>query len=115
MSNAARPGHSVRQAEFIVEDVAALDGVDLGFAVPARAAHFADHTRGVLGHGLGQLFGQIEIASDTFVVAAIHAEDGPGVVEVGDILDLLSMHVLMKSQILLHVLPEGVQAVDDGQ
>jgi len=65
-----------------------MDGVDGGLAEPALAAYFTGHGGPMCGHGVGELFTQIKIAADAFVIVTIETEHGPGVGEVDRVFDL---------------------------
>ncbi len=67
-------GVSVPQREFIAQDVAAINLVYGGLALPTAAAHFAPECPMMLRHRLGQGHAQIEIATDAFMIRAREAK-----------------------------------------
>src|SRR5688572_14422692 len=82
---------SVREAEFVAQDLVAMGGADVVFVEPPLAAQFARRSRLVRGHGAGDLIAQVEIATDALVVLAIEAEQGFGVAQVDGVFDLTAL------------------------
>lgn len=64
--------------------------IDFGLAGPALTAHLAGRGLAALGNRFCQRLGQIEISADAFLVGAINAEDGFGVLGMKGELDLFA-------------------------
>jgi len=79
---------SIPKAEFVPEDIVAVNRIDGRLTAPALAAQFASRGRLTRGDGLGQSLAQVEIAADAFGVEAIETEHGLRVVEVDGVFDL---------------------------
>jgi hypothetical protein len=80
---------SIPEAEFVAQDIIAVDRIDGQPAGPTLAAHFTAD-RGAPGlDGFGEFVAQIEIAADTFGVDTIESEDGLCVREVHVVFDFI--------------------------
>jgi len=82
------PARSVPQCQFVTQQVAARLCINGGSAAPTAAAHLAGDSLASRRHGFGEHFAQIKIAPDAFMIVAVEAENGLGVLEVDGVLDL---------------------------
>ena len=76
------------QAQLIPQDMAAIDPVDGGLALPTSAVRLAAQLRPALADSPGQFVTEIEVAADAFFIGTIEEEQGLRVREVVGTLDL---------------------------
>jgi hypothetical protein len=79
---------SVGKLQLVMQDVMAMEHVDLCFVLPALAGQFTGDDSAMFGNRSGEFLGQIKIAPDAFIVGASDPEHGFGVFEVNDVLEL---------------------------